>query len=297
MTQLTLFDYSRLDIDTRAFVETRTSEIKTLVKRSAQDIIEIGQKLTEVKARLGHGNFGAWLEAEFEWSESAAQKLMSVAHKFKNVNFTDLSIAPSALYMLAAPSTPDEAVDEAMQRAQNGERITYNAAKEIMSQYRESAPNHVNIVDEWGEVETVEIPSGHRFVYEFEPEEPGDEPLTETANFAFEWTESQLERRRYIEQGMTQIANMKTDWALIEWAKEHDLFVRIDRTTQWGNPFILPADGERLILIENYQWYLEHKPSLLAKLETLKGKVLGCWCYPEMCHGEVLEEYADDRAD
>ena len=112
-----------------------------------------------------------------------------------------------------------------------------------------------------------------------------------------QWTESELSRRRHVEQGHTAIANMKTDLALIAWAKQEGLFERIDRATEWGNPFHLPADGDRQTVVENYQWYLERKPSLLGKLDALRGKVLGCWCYPEMCHGEVLEEYADDTAD
>ena len=111
------------------------------------------------------------------------------------------------------------------------------------------------------------------------------------------WTESELQRKAHVEQGITVHANMKTDLALIQWAKDNGIFERVDRATEWGNPFLLPADGDRLTVVENYQWYLDRKPSLLGKLCKLKGKVLGCWCYPEMCHAEVLEEYADDRAD
>lgn len=134
--QLVLFDYNALDIDTRSFVEARTGEIKALVKRSAQDIIEIGQKLTEVKARLGHGNFGQWLKSEFEWSQDTAQRFINVANKFQIPQIADFDFAPSALYLLAAPSTPDEAVDEAVERAENGERITYSLAKEIADMYK-----------------------------------------------------------------------------------------------------------------------------------------------------------------
>ncbi|MCB0043685.1 MAG: hypothetical protein KDE23_28555, partial [Caldilinea sp.] len=80
--------------------------------------------------------FGRWLEAEFQWSDSAAQKFMAVANRFKSVKFTDLTVAPSALYLLAAPSTPEEAVDEALERAAGGERITHAAARGIVDGYR-----------------------------------------------------------------------------------------------------------------------------------------------------------------
>lgn len=136
MNQLALFDYSALDTSTRIFVEERTTEIKSLIKRSAQDIIEIGGKLTEVKERLGHGRFGAWLAAEFEWTQQTAVTFMRVHGKFKN--FLNLEgFAPSALYLFASPSTPEEAVQEAIDRAQDGERITHTIAKEIVAQYKE----------------------------------------------------------------------------------------------------------------------------------------------------------------
>jgi len=131
--------YRRLDVETRIVVQQRTSEIKTLMRRTAQDIVDIGQKMLEVKAKLDYGGFGAWLQLEFEWSRSAAYKFMQVAERFSCVNFTQLHLAPSALYLLAAPSTPESACDDALERAAQGERITYNMAQEIVQEHQ-SAP-------------------------------------------------------------------------------------------------------------------------------------------------------------
>lgn len=128
--------YASLDVETRIVVQQRTTEIKTLMRRTAQDIVEIGLKLAEVKARLGHGFFYAWLHAEFEWSESAALKFMQVAERFKSVNFTDLQVAPAALYLLAAPSAPESAREEALLRAEEGEPITHRVAREIVAAHR-----------------------------------------------------------------------------------------------------------------------------------------------------------------
>lgn len=131
MAQMALFDYSVLDDDTRSFVEARTTEIKVLVKRSGEDIVTIGQKLAEVKGRLGHGHFGDWLEAEFGWSQYTAINFMRVWSKFGNFPNLD-SFAPSALYLLAAPSTPEEAIAEVLERAENGESITHALVKRIL---------------------------------------------------------------------------------------------------------------------------------------------------------------------
>lgn len=125
------FDYAGLSNETQIVVQQHTREIKSLLRRTAQDIFDIGQKLLEVKAQLGHGHFRTWLKAEFDWSIWTATKFMQVADKFKCVKFTHLDIAPSALYELAAPSTPDVVRSEAIERALGGETITCSLAKAI----------------------------------------------------------------------------------------------------------------------------------------------------------------------
>jgi len=37
-----------------------------------------------------------------------------------------------------------------------------------------------------------------------------------------------------------------------------------------------------------YEEYIRSKPDLMAKLIELNNKVLGCWCKPNRCHGDVL---------
>lgn len=108
------FDYAALNSETQIVVQQRTSEIRSLLRRTAQDIFDVGQKLIEVKAQLGHGHFRTWLNTEFDWSIWTATKFMQVADKFKCVKFSHLDIAPSALYELAAPSTPESVRCEAI---------------------------------------------------------------------------------------------------------------------------------------------------------------------------------------
>ncbi len=131
-----IFDYAALAPETRIVVQQRTSEIKTLMRRTASDTVDIGQKLTEVKQQLGHGNFMSWLKSEFNWSVSAATRFMQVSEQFKFVNLVNRAIAPSALYELATPSTPTDARLEAIERANQGEAITYSKAKEIVNRYQ-----------------------------------------------------------------------------------------------------------------------------------------------------------------
>ena len=129
------FDYTILEPEAYQFVKTQTGEIRALMKLSFESIIQIGQKLKLVKQHLGHGHFRTWLESEFEWGTWTAAKFMQVAERFEETNFSGLDIAPSALYELAAPSTPEAARDEALARAASGESISYTTAKALRQKY------------------------------------------------------------------------------------------------------------------------------------------------------------------
>ena len=106
----------------------------------------------------------------------------------------------------------------------------------------------------------------------------------------YEWTQSELDRRALVEAGETVVANMHqdSDRALLTWARSTDRFVRIDRNTDWGNPFEIPSDGDRDTVCDSYELFFARKFSLHGRLKELRGKVLGCWCYPSRCHGQYL---------
>ena len=62
---------------------------------------------------------------------------MNVASRFgdKLVNFT--TFKPSILYELAAPSTPDEVVEQVIEKAENGETVTAKKVKELKAKVKE----------------------------------------------------------------------------------------------------------------------------------------------------------------
>ena len=75
--------------------------------------------------------------------------------------------------------------------------------------------------------------------------------------------------------------------------KKERFDIYIGRPSKWGNPFEIGKDGSREEVIAKYYDYIMLKPELLAALPELKGKVLGCWCSPLACHGDVLVELAE----
>ena len=132
------FEYNLLEAQTRGVVLQRTNEIKALMRRNAKDIIDIGQKLIEVKQHLEHGSFRNWLKFEFNWSLSTATRFVQVAQQFKCVKLTHLNLTASTLYLIAAPSTPEQVRKEVLERASNGENIGYTKVKAIICQHRKT---------------------------------------------------------------------------------------------------------------------------------------------------------------
>jgi hypothetical protein len=76
--------------------------------------------------------------------------------------------------------------------------------------------------------------------------------------------------------------------------KKHHFDVYIGRPSKWGNPFVIGRDGTREEVIQKYKSYVLGSPELMADLRELKGKTLGCWCWPKPCHGDVLVELCEN---
>jgi hypothetical protein len=65
--------------------------------------------------------------------------------------------------------------------------------------------------------------------------------------------------------------------------------------SKWANPYKIGRDGDREGVIRKFEAYLCSRPDLLADLPELVGKVLGCWCAPHACHGDVLLRLAESE--
>jgi hypothetical protein len=74
---------------------------------------------------------------------------------------------------------------------------------------------------------------------------------------------------------------------------KHDVY--IGRPSKWGNPYEIGRDGNREEVIAKYEKWLMTQPELLKDIKRdLKGKVLGCWCSPNACHGDILARIANE---
>lgn len=83
--------------------------------------------------------------------------------------------------------------------------------------------------------------------------------------------------------------------------EEYDVY--IGRPSRWGNPFSEKLGTlasfrvpTRIDAIEKYKEWLMTQPELIERAKReLRGKVLGCWCHPKTCHGDILVELANQE--
>ncbi|MEL6815242.1 MAG: DUF3102 domain-containing protein [Cyanobacteria bacterium J06598_3] len=127
-----LFDYDSLEAGQRSIIQQRTGEIRERLRRSAQDVWEIGQKLSDVRSRLKYGQFLTWIKAEFGWSQRTAYNFINVYETFGDrfANLAKVNIATSLLYQLASPSVPEELREQILRAAEQGDTMT---AKELQA--------------------------------------------------------------------------------------------------------------------------------------------------------------------
>ena len=107
---------------------------------------------------------------------------------------------------------------------------------------------------------------------------------------------------------MTTIVNVKvknirpTYDTLSDWMKNshHEyigrsgvVFINKERfpkkASMWANPFTVKTEGRDKCLELYEAWVRDKiKKEGTEELKKLKNKVLGCWCKPEKCHGDIL---------
>jgi len=73
--------------------------------------------------------------------------------------------------------------------------------------------------------------------------------------------------------------------------------VYIGRGSPFGNPFVIGVDGDRDEVIHKFDEYFCNKLATDSKFKLavweLKDKVLGCYCKPQRCHGDIIANYVD----
>jgi hypothetical protein len=129
------YDYAAIPELHRELVQRAALDIRSRLRRTVEDMIEIGRQLNEVKALIP-GRFDQWVTAEFGMSRATASEFRNAADRFAE-NVQNLYLLPvSVVRRLAAPSVPDEAVAAVIAEAKaQAAPLRYKDAMAIVRPY------------------------------------------------------------------------------------------------------------------------------------------------------------------
>jgi len=113
------FDYTLLSHGAARVVRDVADRIRS---RLTTNLIKTGRDLRLVRKKLKHGQFGAWLRAEFGLTTRTAQRYMRAARLADKSDTVSL-LAPTALYALSAETTPKQAREKVIERLNAGETL------------------------------------------------------------------------------------------------------------------------------------------------------------------------------
>lgn len=208
---------------------------------------------------LGYNSWRACVVAEFEQSKTHLYRQLEAARIEREISpFGEIGRIPEGQLRPLSQLDPPQKVEawtHAVETAPNG---------------RPTAAHVKSVIDELF---------------------PRSEPVEAVVEDPFAgWSASELERKEKVENCISVLANQRTDHRLIEWAKANDCYVPIDRHAYpLGNPMKMDDMHDREAVIA---WYRDHWLPFMEDYidwsEVTDGKVLGCWCYPEPCHGDVI---------
>jgi hypothetical protein len=121
-------------------LKDHVEQIHRLGKRVLEDVIEIGRRLAACRVIVGHGDWLAWVDRELGWSDRTVERFISVfdlSSQSKFDNLSNLEIPLSGFYLLAAPSTPPEAVDQIVSSAKAGNRPTHDDIRQTIARAKD----------------------------------------------------------------------------------------------------------------------------------------------------------------
>lgn len=105
---------------------------------------------------------------------------------------------------------------------------------------------------------------------------------------------------RLVNIAITRVINIKRE-PEYKSLKSNAKYEYIGRGSYWGNPYSMYEEGddrEEVIRKYKYDFDYEKFPNKDKKeVYNLSGKRLGCFCKPELCHGDVLADFLNSWDD
>ena len=118
-------------------LESVANRVRNRLGNMTANIVEIGRELRAVKQRLEHGQFINWVEAACKLSARTAQLMMKAADWAEGKDEIVAHLEPTAIYLLAAPSTPDSIRREVLSGLEQGQSPSPRLIKDMIRAAKE----------------------------------------------------------------------------------------------------------------------------------------------------------------
>lgn len=89
--------------------------------------------------------------------------------------------------------------------------------------------------------------------------------------------------------GYRSVSDWKKDLTHLYIGRNMSMYVPGTDESKWANPYSAKTYGLNTCLLM-YEEYIKANSDLYNSLHEIDNKVLGCWCKPGRCHGDVLIE-------
>lgn len=129
------FDYTGVSASVTKYLKGQVERIR---RSASKSIVEIGKDLIGAKHYLSHGAFLRWVESEVGIPARTAQAYMQVAQWVSQKGSGVAALPPTLLYLLSAPSTPEEFITAVLKRVGAGEQITFQTIRRELKALREA---------------------------------------------------------------------------------------------------------------------------------------------------------------
>lgn len=125
-------------------IDTITTEIIKLKNQTAQNIIEMGKRLTKVKESLPHGEFGKYLSDKVDFTDRTARRFMQVAKEFGNRSSLSVLGASKLVALLDVPTEKrDKFISDKHEVAGQTKTVKEMSTRELQKVIKENKESNV----------------------------------------------------------------------------------------------------------------------------------------------------------
>ena len=89
------------------------------------------------------------------------------------------------------------------------------------------------------------------------------------------------------ERGISDFMEWKSRPNTVYIGRNMSFYVKGTYKSKWANPYSVKKYGREEAL-RLYEDHIRNDLALYNSLSELRDKELGCWCYPDPCHGNIL---------